>query len=59
LSSAERQVAMLAAQGLANKEIAARLAVSVYTVERHLTHIYEKLGIRSRAELAHRLAESA
>jgi DNA-binding CsgD family transcriptional regulator len=59
LSPAERQVATLAAEGLTNKEIAARLAVSVYTVERHLTHVYEKLGVQSRAQLAHRLADSA
>jgi DNA-binding NarL/FixJ family response regulator len=59
LSPAEERVAALAAEGLANKEIAERLTVSVYTVERHLTHVYEKLGVRSRVELARHLAESA
>jgi DNA-binding CsgD family transcriptional regulator len=46
----------LAAQGLANKEIAATMYMSVHTVEGHLTRIYRKLGIRSRAALASRLA---
>ena len=42
----------LAADGLANKEIAATLHMSVHTVEAHLTRIYRKLGVRSRAALA-------
>jgi DNA-binding CsgD family transcriptional regulator len=40
---------------LANKEIAAALHMSVHTVEGHLTRIYRKLDIRSRAALASRL----
>jgi DNA-binding CsgD family transcriptional regulator len=52
LTRAERQVAELAAAGRSNKEIAAELVVSVYTVERHLTHAYAKLGVRSRGQLA-------
>src|SRR5581483_1407090 len=55
LTPAERRVAELAADGLSNKEIAAALFVSVYTVEAHLSHCYAKLGIRSRAQLARRL----
>lgn len=55
LTPAETRVAGLAAAGLSNKEIAARLVVSVYTVERHLKHVYAKLGIRSRSQLAPRL----
>ena len=50
-------MAELAAEGLANKEIAQTLFVSVKTVEGHLSHVYAKLGMRSRAQLARRLAQ--
>jgi DNA-binding CsgD family transcriptional regulator len=56
LTSAERRVAALAAQGKRNTEIAAELFIEVGTVERHLTHAYRKLGVRSRTELAGRFA---
>jgi DNA-binding CsgD family transcriptional regulator len=59
LTPSEQRVAELAARGLANKEIAAQLFVSVYTVEAHLSHAYAKLGVRSRAELAHQVAGGA
>ncbi len=52
LSSREIEVAALAAAGLANKEIATRLSVSVRTVENHLQRVYEKLGVARRANLA-------
>jgi DNA-binding CsgD family transcriptional regulator len=55
LTTTEARLAALAAEGLANKEIAAALHMSVHTVEGHLTRIYRKLGIRSRAALAGRL----
>jgi DNA-binding CsgD family transcriptional regulator len=55
LSAAERQVADLAAAGATNKEIAAALYMSVKTVEAHLTRVYRKLDVRSRAELGSRL----
>ena len=42
----------LAAQGHTNAEIADRLYLSRYTVETHLKHVFAKLGLRSRAELA-------
>jgi DNA-binding CsgD family transcriptional regulator len=55
LTATERRIAELAAQGLANKEIARELVVTVHTVEAHLSHAYAKLGIRSRSQLAGRL----
>jgi DNA-binding CsgD family transcriptional regulator/tetratricopeptide (TPR) repeat protein len=55
LTPSERRVAELAAKGLSNKDIAARLVVSVHTVEVHLSRSYAKLGIRSRSQLAGRL----
>ena len=57
LTPSERSTAELAAQGLANKEIAQRQFVTVNTVEAHLTRTYAKLGIRSRAQLTEKLAE--
>jgi DNA-binding CsgD family transcriptional regulator len=58
LTPAEERTAALAAEGLSNKEIASALVVSVHTVEVHLSHAYAKLGVRSRAQLAKRLAAS-
>jgi DNA-binding CsgD family transcriptional regulator len=55
LTAAEQRVVELAAEGHPNKEIAGRLFLSVHTVELHLSHAYAKLGVRSRAELAHRM----
>jgi len=56
LTTSERRVAELVADGRKNKEIAAALVVTPRTVEAHLTRIYAKLGVRSRAELATRIA---
>jgi DNA-binding CsgD family transcriptional regulator len=58
LTPTERRVAELAVEGLANKEIAAALFVAVHTVEVHLSHVYAKLGVRSRAQLGRRLARA-
>jgi DNA-binding CsgD family transcriptional regulator len=58
LTPAERRVAELVAEGLATKEVAARLFVSPRTVDGHLAHIYAKLGVRSRTDLAHRLTRN-
>jgi DNA-binding NarL/FixJ family response regulator len=58
LTTREREVAELAAAGLANKEIAARLYVSVSTVEASLSKVYAKLGVRSRTQLAGRFNRS-
>jgi two-component system nitrate/nitrite response regulator NarL len=52
LSERERQVLRHAVAGFANKEVADRLAISEATVKVHLTHIFQKVGCRSRAELA-------
>jgi DNA-binding CsgD family transcriptional regulator len=52
LTPAEERVARLVAEGHTNKEVAAALFLSERTVEFHLTHVYRKLGVRSRAELA-------
>jgi DNA-binding CsgD family transcriptional regulator len=57
LTPTEREVVELAAGGMANKEIAAGLMLAVHTVEVHLSRAYAKLGVRSRAQLANRLAE--
>ncbi|KMO94194.1 hypothetical protein ACS04_30945 [Streptomyces roseus] len=51
LSSSEQRVATLAAQGLTNREISAKLYLTVSTVEQHLTRVYRKLQITSRGDL--------
>jgi DNA-binding CsgD family transcriptional regulator len=54
LTPAESQVAGMAAQGHSNREIADELFLSVKTIEWYLTHVYAKLGVRSRSQLAAR-----
>lgn len=51
LSPAEQRVASLAGEGLSNKQISARLSITVSTVEQHLTRIFRKLGVRTRGDL--------
>ncbi len=58
LTSAEKRVAELAAQGCSNQEIASTLHVTVSTVEAHLSRTYAKLGVRSRTQLAARLSSA-
>jgi DNA-binding CsgD family transcriptional regulator len=59
LTAAERRVAALVADGRTNREVAAALYLGERTVETHLTHIYAKLGVRSRTELARRLGSAS
>ncbi|HEV7868142.1 MAG TPA: response regulator transcription factor [Chthoniobacteraceae bacterium] len=58
LSRREIEILELLAQGLANKEIAARLTLSVETVRAHLRRIYEKLHVHSRTEAAMRYRDA-
>jgi len=51
LSAREREIALLAADGLGSQEIADRLVVSVRTVSNHLQSVYLKLGVNRRSEL--------
>lgn len=51
LSNREAEVAELVTQGLSNKEVANRLFVTEKTVKFHLTNIYKKMNVKSRAQL--------
>ncbi|GAA2262971.1 LuxR family transcriptional regulator [Streptomyces amakusaensis] len=57
LSEAEARVALLAARGHTNREIATKLYVTVSTVEQHLTRIYRKLKVKRRRDLPARLSD--
>ena len=52
LTPSEQDVVRLVSEGLANKDVATRLFISPRTVETHLTHVYAKLGLSSRVQLA-------
>ena len=56
MTPAERDVIKLVRQGLSNKDIATRLFISPRTVATHLTHVYTKLGLTSRVQLAQEAA---
>jgi DNA-binding CsgD family transcriptional regulator len=56
LTAMERRVATMAADGMTNREIAQALFVTGRTVETHLTHAFQKLGVPSRRELARALS---
>ncbi|MFJ4922338.1 AAA family ATPase [Streptomyces sp. NPDC088725] len=59
LSEAEARVALLAAHGNTNREIATKLFVTVSTVEQHLTRVYRKLNVKRRRDLPTKLSDSA
>lgn len=59
LTPAEQRVAELAAEGMTNRDVAAKLFISAKTVEATLARVYRKLNIRSRAELGQRFGETA
>jgi DNA-binding NarL/FixJ family response regulator len=52
LTAREMEVLCLVSQGLSNQQVAHKLGLSVRTIEAHLTHIYNKLGVGSRTEAA-------
>ena len=56
LSPAELRVVQLVAEGLTNPQIGERLFISRRTVQAHLSHVFAKLGVASRAELAAQVA---
>jgi DNA-binding NarL/FixJ family response regulator len=57
LTKREREIAQLVAAGASNPEIGRRLFLSRKTVERHVSNIFKKLGVRNRAELAAKATE--
>jgi DNA-binding CsgD family transcriptional regulator len=59
LTSSERRVALMACEGMTNKEIAQALFVTLRTVEMHLSNVYAKLEIKGRRELAAAIDEPA
>jgi DNA-binding CsgD family transcriptional regulator len=56
LTPTERDVVRLVSEGLANNDIASRLFISPRTVQSHLTHVYNKLGVSSRVQLVQEAA---
>ncbi|MEU0567391.1 LuxR C-terminal-related transcriptional regulator [Nonomuraea sp. NPDC005983] len=58
LTPREKEVAALVAEGLTNREIAARLVISQRTAEGHVEHIMTKLGLTSRAQIAALVAQA-
>jgi non-specific serine/threonine protein kinase len=59
LTPRERQIAVLVARGLSNKDVAERLVISKRTVDAHVNHIFAKLGLSSRVQLTIWLRDQA
>jgi DNA-binding CsgD family transcriptional regulator len=59
LTAQEGEVARLVAAGMSNRQVASELFVSIKTVQFHLTHIYAKFGVGSRAGLAAQFRDDA
>ena len=59
LTETESRIAALVAQGQTNREVATAMFVTENTVQTHVRHIFQKLGVRSRTELAARLLSTA
>ncbi|MEY9580972.1 DNA-binding CsgD family transcriptional regulator [Bradyrhizobium diazoefficiens] len=57
LTSKQRQVCELVAEGLSNKEIGVRLGIGHRTVEFHRAQVYRRLGVRNAVELVRKLLE--
>jgi DNA-binding CsgD family transcriptional regulator len=57
LTASELAVVRLVSQGATDREVAQRLYISAHTVNSHLRHVFAKLGIRSRVELAHQAGQ--
>lgn len=57
LTPRQREIVQLAAAGLTNREIAARLTLSVRTAANHLQAVYDKLGVNDRSEVGHLLSD--
>jgi DNA-binding CsgD family transcriptional regulator len=56
LTARQREIATLVAEGLTEREIAARLGLAYYTVRNHKQAIYRKLGVRNAVEMTRHLA---
>jgi DNA-binding NarL/FixJ family response regulator len=57
LTGRQREILRLIGLGLANKEVARQLSISVSTVERHVANVYAKTDTHGRAEAVHRALE--
>lgn len=52
LTNQEQKVLKLLVEGLSNREIAEKLCLSIHTIKTHIEHIYKKLGVSNRVQVA-------